>query len=425
MLHAEHPSVRPLLLKGCFGLERESLRVDEAGFLAQTDHPFADDEHIVRDFCENQTEINTPVCAGAAEAVAALRACDRRMQQALKRLPRREYLWPFSNPPYIRSEADVPIARFYGGQADKTAYREYLSDRYGRYKMTLSGIHVNYSFAEELLRADFALSGESDFDAYRDRLYVELAEQAAAYGWLLVAVTAASPLMDSSFVEKGTFDGDTFTGMASVRCSEMGYWNSFAPVFDYSDVRAYADSIQRYVDDGLLRFPTELYYPVRLKPRGQNRLDTLREQGVDHIELRMVDLNPLVPGGLEPRDLVFAQMFLVWLASVPGVKLAARDQVQAVQNFKNAARYDLKTVKILLPDGAVCPVADAALQVLERMEAFYRDFPEEPREVLSFQRAKFEDAENRYAWKIRRAYGGGFVKKGMELARQRQEEADV
>ena len=118
-------------------------------------------------------------------------------------------------------------------------------------------------------------------------------------------------------------------------------------------------------------------------------------------------------------------MFLVWLASVPGVKLAARDQVQAVQNFKNAARYDLKTVKILLPDGAVCPVADAALQVLERMEAFYRDFPEELREVLAFQRAKFEDAENRYAWKIRRAYGGGFVKKGMELARQRQEEADV
>ena len=79
----------------------------------------------------------------------------------------------------------------------------------------------------------------------------------------------------------------------------------------------------------------------------------------------------------------------------------------------------------LLPDGAVCPVADAALQVLERMEAFYRDFPEDLREVLAFQRAKFEDAENRYAWKIRRAYGGGFVKKGMELARQRQEEADV
>ena len=423
MLHAEHPSIRPLLLKGCFGLERESLRVDEDGFLAQTDHPFAGDEHIVRDFCENQTEINTPVCASAAEAMEALRQCDRRMQQTLKALPRREYLWPFSNPPYIRNEADVPVARFVGDEASKTAYREYLSDRYGRYKMTFSGIHVNYSFADELLRADFALSGEADFDAYRDRLYVDLAEQAAAYGWLLVAVTAASPLMDSSFVEKGTFDGDTFTGMASVRCSEMGDWNSFAPIFDYSNVRAYADGIQQYVDDGLLRFPTELYYPVRLKPRGQNRLDTLREQGVDHIELRMVDLNPLAPAGLEERDLLFAQMFLVWLASVPGTKLAAKDQVQAVQNFKNAARYDLKTVKILLPDGTVCPVADAALQVLDRMDAFYRDFPEELRAVLAFERDKFLDAENRYAWKIRRAFGGGFVKKGMELARQRQEEA--
>ncbi|MEI3339731.1 MAG: hypothetical protein V8R80_07105 [Eubacterium sp.] len=43
----------------------------------------------------------------------------------------------------------------------------------------------------------------------------------ALYGWLLVAITAASPILDSSFVEKGIFDRDVFTGMASVRCSEM------------------------------------------------------------------------------------------------------------------------------------------------------------------------------------------------------------
>lgn len=178
-------------------------------------------------------------------------------------------------------------------------------------------------------------------------------------------------MLDSSFVEKGKFDGDTFNGLASTRCSELGYWNYFAPIFDYTNIRAYADSIQRYVDEGLLRFPTELYYPVRLKPRGVNNLNTLREQGVDHIELRMFDLNPLMPGGIDERDLTFAQLFLMWLASTPREGLSTKAQVQAVQNFKNAAHYDLKTVKIVPPDGEVTSVANAALKVLNRMAEFY------------------------------------------------------
>ena len=425
MLHADHPKLRELILKGNFGLERESLRIDEDGFLTHTPDPFPNEKHIVRDFCENQVEINTPVTKSATEAVQALAKYDRKIQKQLKSLPKREYLWPFSNPPYIRNEADIPVARYYGEQAGKTEYREYLADRYGRYKMAFSGIHVNYSFDETLLWADFDLSGEEDFDEYRNQLYVVLAEKAAAYGWILTAITAASPLMDSSFVEKGKFDTDTFNGLASTRCSELGYWNYFTPIFDYSNIRSYADCIQQYVDDGWLRFPTELYYPIRLKPRGENKLGTLRDQGVDHIELRMFDLNPLAPTGIDERDLSFAQLFLVWLASTPREPLSTKAQVQAVQNFKNAAHYDLKTVKIAPPSGKVCSVAHAALDVLDSMEAFYRDFPEEVHRVLDFQRDKFVDGDNRYAWKIRREFDGGFVKKGLALARRRQEEADV
>ena len=425
MLHIEDAAVRQLILEGNFGLEKESLRVDADGFLSHSLHPFPNDDHIVRDFCENQTEINTPVSHSPAEAVASLAHYYRKIQRQLKQLTPREYLWPFSNPHYIRNESDVPIAIFEGGRASKTEYREYLSDRYGRYKMTFSGIHFNFSFAEELLQRDFALSGETDYTEYKNQLYLVLAERAVAYGWLLVAVTAASPLLDSSFVEKGRFDHDYFSGMASVRCGEMGYWNYFAPILDYTDIRAYADSIQRYVEEGLLRSPTELYYPVRLKPRGENALSVLREKGVDHIELRMFDLNPLVPCGVEEKDVVFAQLLLVWLASTPRQPFSIKDQVQAVQNFKNAAHYDLKTVKIVPPNGEVCAAADAALKVLDMMREFYRDFPEEVQAVLDFQTEKFIDAENRYAWIIRKEFGDSYVKKGLELARKRQDEIDV
>lgn len=420
MLHIENDDVISHLLDGNFGLEKESLRILGDGTLSHSLHPFPGDAHIVKDFCENQTEINTSVHTSAREAIAELEFHNGRIYRKLEGLPEREYLWPFSNPPYIQSESDIPVAVFEGTKVSKTAYREYLSSKYGRYKMTFSGIHVNYSFSEELLRADCGLQGETDFQEYKNRFYLGLARRLAAYGWILVAVTAASPLLDSSFVEKGIFGGDVFTGMASVRCGEMGYWNEFAPILDYSGISSYADSIREYVDMGLLKAPSELYYPIRLKPAGENSLETLRSRGVNHIELRMFDLNPLVSAGVEEKDIIFAQLLMVWLASTPEQPFSEKDQIQAVQNFKNAAHYDLKTVNILTPEGEIDSVAHAALKVIGMMREFYRGLGTGVDAVLQFEYDKFTDAENRYAWKIRKRFGDGYVKKGLELVKERQ-----
>ncbi|MCQ2373793.1 MAG: hypothetical protein MJ050_06915, partial [Phascolarctobacterium sp.] len=61
MLHINNEKVRAKLLKGNFGLEKEALRVTPLGLFAQTKHPFQGNHNIVYDYCENQTEINTPV----------------------------------------------------------------------------------------------------------------------------------------------------------------------------------------------------------------------------------------------------------------------------------------------------------------------------------------------------------------------------
>lgn len=420
MLHANHPNVKNLIFEGNFGLEKESLRIDKNGYLSHTPDPFDGEEHIVRDFCENQVEINTSVQPSIRAAVEELRQYHHMIVKRLAKLDEPEYLWPFSNPPYILSEKDIPVANFKGAQVSKTQYRRYLSDRYGRYKMAFSGIHFNFSFADELLKADFAVSGERDFQNYKNELYVTLAERMAAYGWLMVAVTAASPLLDSSFVEKGRTGQDVFNGMASVRCSEMGYWNFFAPIFDYTNVEKYADSIQQYVDDGLISFPSELYYMIRLKPAGENNLENLRKYGVNHIELRMLDLNPYVDGGVDERDIIFAHLLLVWLASTPRQPFERKDQVQAVQNFKNAAHYDLKTVKIVVPNGEVYSVATAAKKILSFMKEFYQDASADVKDILDFEEKKFTDPENyRYAWRIRREFSDGFVEKGLKLAIER------
>ena len=59
MFHIENDIVRSLLLRGNFGLEKESLRITRDGNFALSLHPFPDNKNIVYDFCENQTEINT------------------------------------------------------------------------------------------------------------------------------------------------------------------------------------------------------------------------------------------------------------------------------------------------------------------------------------------------------------------------------
>ena len=101
--------------------------------------------------------------------------------------------------------------------------------------------------------ADIIRKEDSRYRNYENRIYLALAEKLVMYGWIMVTLTAASPLMDSSFFETGRTGGDLFPGFASVRCSELGYWNTFAPVFDYSSIGAYTRCIQSSMSmtDGL------------------------------------------------------------------------------------------------------------------------------------------------------------------------------
>ena len=429
MLPVSNDRVRELFFTGNFGLEKEGLRVTPDGFFAQTPHPFPGDKHIVRDFSENQTEINTPVFSSAEETIASLTDYTAYIHKTLAGLDPPELYWPLSNPPYIRREPDIPIAQFYGDEAYKTAYREHLTDVYGRYKMTVSGIHVNYSFSDELLKEAYLAQApgwnDRDFRLFKDKLYLSLAAHLCRYGWLVTAVTAASPILDSSFIEKGILGNDVFLGFASLRCSELGYWNLFVPAFDYTNIEKYCESIRNYVDNGLIASASELYYPIRIKPRGTNTLEHLMERGADHIELRNVDVNPFCFAGLDLRDLKFIQYFILYLASCPPLEFPANHQILAAQNFKHAARYDLQSVNILQPGGQAKSVVDTALEVLERMEEFYKVFPADSDRdaVLQFEKEKFVNPDTRYAWQIRKHFCANYVQNGLELAEQRRQEA--
>lgn len=417
MFHLQDEYIKNHLFDGEFGLEKESLRVMSDGSFSHTPHPAPGDPHIVRDFCENQIEINTDPFPSDEEALEALVNCENDLKDKLASLEIPEYLWPFSNPPYIKNEDDIPIAIYTGDEAWKTEYRKHLSGVYGRYKMTFSGIHVNYSFAEDLLRREAELSGESDYEAFKNDFYMSLTEKISYCGWLLVALTAASPVVDGSFTG-GCYDDTVNTGMSSLRCSESGYWNFFDPVFDYSSLDKYADSIEQYVTSGKLNASSELYYPVRLKPNCMYSVENLRSNGAGHIELRMYDLNPLVPEGVDIRDLKFAKYLIVYLAMGGRIRLSTEDQINAVKNFKNAAHFDLDNTVIIGKGGFTETIREASIGILECMKEFYASMLKEGSAVISvidYQLSKMTDDENRYAVRVLKEYGEDFVRKGIRL----------
>lgn len=437
MIKYEDPETRKHLLDGMFGLEEEGLRVYRDGHISHTPHPFSGDKHIVRDFCENQIEVNTSPWDTAEDAVNELSGHLTHIQKTLHALPVPELLWPFSNPPYINSGSDVPIADYKGKEADKKEYRKYLSDRYGRYIMTFSGIHVNYSLGGDLIKKSYEAwrkdpsedhSRYTGLDDYSDHVYLDLAQKASEYGWILTAATAASPVSDSSFIETGNSGKTVFHGMSSLRGSELGYWNFFTPVFDYSSLESYTNGIQRYIEEGFLIQPSELYYPIRLKPPGENTLDSLKENGINHIELRMFDIYPFDQNGIEIKDVKFAQLLLVWLACSDGGAMTAADQAAAAANFKRAAHYDLTTVNITERGGNTVNAAEAAVNIISAMKVFYHgvlpsDELKKAMKILDFEEQKFRDPSMSYAYHVKKIFGKDFVNKGLQLAEKNQEAA--
>lgn len=393
------------IFDGMFGLERETLRVTAEGELAHTPHPFKDSRYLSRDFCENQLEIITPPCESISDMMNMLKELDNTARRELRK--NNEYLWLNSNPPHINSEADIPIAEFVGIEAEKSIYRKKLEGKYGKRLMLYSGIHFNYSFSEELISS---LNTENDeYKKFKSELYFKLSKQVFRYSWLPVLLTAASPDYDLSLDGDGLF-GSAFSNLASLRNSRRGYWNRFMPILDYTGIESYVSSVNEYIKQGLLFSSAELYLPMRLKPKGNNSLCSLAENGVDHIELRMFDINPLAPLGIFEADLEFAHCFLLYLTQLPDFEFTPQLQISAIENHRAAAEYDIDNMII---NGY--PAIEAAMGLLDDMEEYFRDF-KYAYSVIEKQKNKLLNNE-RYCVLVHERLNGDFENIMLEISK--------
>ena len=332
------------------GIEKESLRTRPNGALATTPHPellgsALKHPRITTDFSESQLELITGVHSSANACLAEL----TEIHQVVYRTIGDELLWCASMPCRLPPDDNIPIGRYGSSNVGraKTVYRTGLSHRYGRRMQTISGIHYNFSLPH-------ALSNDEYFGLIRNF---------RRHSWLLLYLFGASPAVCSTFVagrehELEPLSADTLylPHATSLRMGRLGYQSDAQAslAVSYNSLQSYGASLQealtkpyppyekiglrdgddyRQLSTSLLQIENEFYGTIRpkrvIRP-AERPLHALRERGVEYVEVRLMDLDPFEPAGINAATMRVLDTFLLHclLCDSP---LDTPDEVRAVR----------------------------------------------------------------------------------------------
>ena len=330
------------------GIEKEGLRVDMQGAIAQTDHPsmlgFAMTHgQITTDYSEALLEFITGVHTDVRDTLKELSD----LHQFTFELLGDETLWCASMPCDIASNDHIRIAEYGTSNVGKLKhiYRVGLEHRYGKMMQTIAGIHYNFSIPESFWPDWKKTVGSSlsDQDFASDR-YFALIRNFRRYSWLLLYLFGSSPAVGKTFLNGidhalEPLDEETFflPYATSLRMSDLGYSNRAQEGLNvcFNHLDTYADSLQtairtphapyeaigvkvndhyRQLNSNVLQIENEYYSdirPKRVTQSGEKPVHALMERGVQYIEVRNTDINPLLPIGIDDIQAHFMDAFLL------------------------------------------------------------------------------------------------------------------
>ncbi|STY34503.1 bifunctional glutamate--cysteine ligase GshA/glutathione synthetase GshB [Listeria fleischmannii] len=408
-----NPHMIQQLFSGHFGLEKENLRVTPSGNLALTPHPpiFGPKEenpYIKTDFSESQVEMITPVCDSVDDVYNAITNLHHIVSLAL---PKDEYLWPNSNPGLIPDEENIPIAVYRNKEDSSRLYREHLATEYGKKIQLLSGIHYNFSFSDEFLKALFQTSQTENetFQDFKNRIYLKVAKYFMKNRWLLIYLTGAGPAYMEGFTtvsgaENTAENARILKDGISLRNSSAGYKNKDALHVDYDTFDGYIHSIAKHIENGQINSMREFYNPIRLKNSHTDQsLESLAQKGVEYLEIRSIDLNPLEENGIAKETLHFIHLFLLTGLLSENDELCPNNQQISDKNEEQVALSGLAHPNITECDHSEVAFSEAGLKEIAKMEAFLTELAPKNdylANVVALQKARVVDASKTIAARV-------------------------
>ena len=420
------------ILSGNFGIERETLRLDQNGYLAKNDHPeeFGDKAHnpyITTDFSESQIEVITPALQDVKEAYDFTRALYDIVAMEIGD----EYLWPESIPCIIPDDKDIPVAKFADHSKESQEYREKLLLKYGGKKQLISGIHYNFSFDESIIEKLYEDSEKKlSYKEFKNSIYLKVARNYLRYRWLIVYLFGASPVVHESFIDgckcplKEINNNEySSVGAISHRNGKCGYKNKVDLFPSYNSVNEYLESIDGYIKDELIENHKELYSQVRLKPSDtKNFKESLLNDGIKYLEYRTIDINPFEKGGISLDDLRFLQVFNIYLLSKEESEFE-NWQEEALENQQLIAVNGIDNIE-LKQDGKCINRIDFGLEILNEVMSINNELNLGFEYVIKNMIAKVKDSKLTYAYKItEKIKEEGYINTFLNLAKSYKESA--
>lgn len=372
------------------GIEKESLRSRPDGLLALTPHPAAlgsalTHPHITTDYSESQLELITGVNATVDGCLDEL---TRIHQFTLRTLAAQsdEMLWASSMPCGLPTDETIPLGRYGSSNVGraKSVYRMGLGHRYGRRMQTISGIHYNWS-----------LPGVSSAD------YFSLIRNFRRHAFLLLVLLGASPAVCGSFVVGREHELQVLSGGTlhmphgtSLRMGRLGYQSDAQASLcvSYNGLEGYAASLQdaltrpwpAYEALGvrnpggdylqlattLLQIENEFYGTIRPKRTvmsGERPLHAMRERGVEYVEVRLLDLDPFEPMGINAQTLRFLDTFLLHCLVSDSANDTPAEVAEMAHNQHHTAARGREPGLHLQRDGQPTPLTDWGHELLAAM----------------------------------------------------------
>lgn len=415
------------ILSGNFGIERETLRLDENGYLAKTDHPevFGDKSHnpyITTDFSESQIEVITPAFKSVEEAYNFTRSLYDIVAMEIKD----EYLWPESMPCIIPEDKDIPVAKFNGSSKESQEYREKLLIKYGGKKQLISGIHYNFSFDEAIIKKLYEDSEEKlSYKEFKDSIYLKVARNYLRYRWLIVYLFGAAPIVHESFInsckcplKEVNHNEYSSLGAISHRNGKCGYKNKIDLFPSYNTVSEYLESIDGYIKDELIDSHKELYSQVRLKPSDtKNFKESLIKDGIKYLEYRTIDINPFEKGGISLEDLRFLQVFNIYLLTKEESNFE-NWQEEALENQQLIAVHGVDDIELKFNGKSISKI-DFGLEILNEIMIINDELNLGFKDLINNMIAKLKDSKLTYSYKItEKIKEEGYINTFLNLAKE-------
>jgi glutamate--cysteine ligase len=399
---------QPLLCGGLKGIEKESLRIAQDGFISQANHPYPlgsalTHPAITTDYSEALIELITPPFADVKDTLAYLDAIHRFVYQHLDH----EVLLGASMPCGIDGDDSIRIAEYGSSNVGrmKHVYRHGLWHRYGRTMQAIAGIHFNYSVPEALwLALHEQEHSPLALQAFINDGYFGLIRNFQRVGWIILYLFGASPAICKSFFKTrpalmthfDEFDNDTLYHpyATSLRMSDIGYKskNQAGLNIDYNSLDGYVESLSkaintpypdyqqigtvingeyRQLNSNILQIENEFYSIIRPKQIAQSCEKptlALKRRGVRYIEMRSLDLDLFNPLGVDEEKLRFIEALLLTCLLTDSPAMSESEHKTNNANQLAVAHEGRKTTLVLHKKGQKIILQDWAHEILLAMQ---------------------------------------------------------